>query len=35
LNNQEPDATVERLLENDEFLKRLSEKLKEKAPKAA
>jgi uncharacterized protein (DUF4415 family) len=27
--------TAERLLENDEFLKRLSEKLKERAPKAA
>lgn len=33
--NREPDPTVERLLENDEFIKRLSEKLKERTPKAA
>lgn len=33
--NSETDTTVERLLENDEFLKRLSAKLREKAPKAA
>ncbi|HLA95402.1 MAG TPA: BrnA antitoxin family protein [Pyrinomonadaceae bacterium] len=33
--NSESDITVERLLENDEFLRRLSEKLKDQTPKAA
>lgn len=32
---EKPDPTAERLLENDEFLSRLSEKLREKTPKAA
>jgi uncharacterized protein (DUF4415 family) len=33
--NKESDLTAERLLENDEFLRKLSEKLREKTPKAA
>lgn len=33
--NKESDLTAERLLENDEFLRKLSEKLLENMPKAA
>jgi len=33
--NKESDLTAERLLENDEFLRKLSEKLRGKTPKAA